>query len=288
MPAEIPPDTLSATNAKSRRLKTLVSAPEILIMPGAYDVLSARLFEDLGFTAIQGTSGGIAAVAGYTDGEVIAGIETLNVTGAMADAVAVPVNADGEKGYGGVEETATFVRELIVRGVAGMNLEDSAHPDGSSERRLVPLEQHLDKLRAVMATRAELSSEFFVNARVDSFMTDTPPDACLKDAIKRGNAYASLGADCIFFINVTATDVIARLVKEITAPVSILWRAGAPNVAELEALGVARVSYGSAFARMAAGAVRSLATEIQKHGTVELLSGAIAAPELRKLLRTTR
>lgn len=288
MPIEIPPDTLSVTNAKSRQLKTLVSAPEILVMPGAYDVLSARLFEDLGFAAIQGTSGGIAAVAGYVDGEVIAGAETLNVTGAMAAAVTAPVNADGEKGYGGVEETTAFVQELIVRGVAGMNLEDSAHPDGSGERRLVRLEQHLDKLRAVMTARAELSSEFFVNARVDAFMTDDTPEACLEQAIKRGNAYASLGADCIFFINVTAKQVIGRLVQEVAAPISILWREGAPNVAELEALGVARVSYGSAFARLAIGAVRSLATEIQKHGTVELLSGAMSTPKLRKLLRTTR
>ena len=288
MPIEIPSDALAITNAKSQRIKALVAAPAILVMPGAYDVLSARLFEDLGFEAIQGTSGGIAAVAGYADGEVVAAADTLAITGAMASAVALPVNADGEKGYGGVEETATFVRELILRGVAGMNLEDSAHPGESGERRLVPLAQHLEKLRAVTNAREELSSQFFLNARVDAFMTDDTPAACLEQAIQRGNAYASLGADCIFFINVTANEVIARLVKEIAAPISILWREGAPDVAQLEALGVARVSYGSAFARMAIGAVRSLAKEIQEHGTVDLLRGAIPTPELRKILRLTR
>jgi len=288
MPTAIPPETLSTANAKSRQLKALVAAPEILVMPGAYDVLSAQLFEYLGFAAIQGTSGGIAAVAGYVDGEVIARTETLNVTGEMARAVELPVNADGEKGYGNVDETASFVRELILRGVAGMNLEDSEHPGASGERRLVPLEQHSDKLRAVMETRDRLSSEFFLNARVDAFMTEETPKACLEQAIRRGNVYSSLGADCIFFINVTATEVIAKLVNEVEGPVSILWREGAPDVAHLQELGVARVSYGSAFARMAIGAVKRLALELQEHGTVKLLNEAVPTPDLRKLLRSTR
>ncbi|MEK7210555.1 MAG: isocitrate lyase/phosphoenolpyruvate mutase family protein, partial [Candidatus Binatota bacterium] len=91
--------TLAAANAKSRRLRELVRAPEILVMPGAYDVLSALLFEQLGFQAIQGTSGGIAAVLGYPDGEVLSRELTVEVTGQIAAAVSVPVNADGERGY---------------------------------------------------------------------------------------------------------------------------------------------------------------------------------------------
>ena len=142
---------------------------------------------------------------------------------------------------------------------------------------------HIEK-----SPNCSLNSEFFLNARVDAFMTEDSPSGCLAEAIARGNAYAGLGADCIFFINVTEAEVIARLVKEITAPVSILWREGAPNVAQLHDIGVARVSYGSAFARMAVGAVRSLAKEILERGTCELLAGAITTPELRQLLRTHR
>lgn len=285
MQSEISTEILSRANARSRRLKELLAAPEILVMPGAYDVLSARLFEQLGFQAIQGTSGGIAAVAGYADGEVIAAADTLRVTAAMADAVDVPVNADGEKGYGGAAETRAFALELIARGVAGMNLEDSAPRSAAGEPRLVPLEQHLEKLRAVVETRRSLGSEFFVNARVDAFMGAQGPQAYLDEAIRRGNAYADIGADCIFFINVTQREVIRTLVDAVKAPVSILWRDGAPDVAELQELGVARVSYGSAFARMAIGAVRSLAKEIQGHGTAKLLSGAVPTSELRELLR---
>src|SRR5574341_427896 len=88
---QIPTATLQAANAKSRMLRELVRAPEILVMPGAYDVLSARLFERLGFKAIQGTSGGIAASLGYPDGEVMSRELTVEVTGQIAAAVSLPV-----------------------------------------------------------------------------------------------------------------------------------------------------------------------------------------------------
>ncbi|MBI4490371.1 MAG: isocitrate lyase/phosphoenolpyruvate mutase family protein [Deltaproteobacteria bacterium] len=85
---------VATANAKSRRLRELVRAPEILVMPGAYDVLSARLFEQLGFKAIQCSSGGIAMALGYPDGEVIGREHFVEVTGKIASAVSVPVNAE--------------------------------------------------------------------------------------------------------------------------------------------------------------------------------------------------
>jgi 2-methylisocitrate lyase-like PEP mutase family enzyme len=94
----IPRGILDAANAKSRRLRELVRAPEILVMPGAYDILSALLFERMGFKAIQGTSGGIAAALGYPDGEAISRDLFVEVSGKFAAAVSVPFNADGERG----------------------------------------------------------------------------------------------------------------------------------------------------------------------------------------------
>src|SRR5437763_3712502 len=95
------PATIAAANAHSRRLRELVNGPGILVMPGAYDVLSARLFEAMGFPAIQGTSGGIQAVYGLYDEELLGLERTADVYREMAATVAAPVNADGEKGYGG-------------------------------------------------------------------------------------------------------------------------------------------------------------------------------------------
>src|SRR6266508_5559353 len=113
----IPAAILATTNEKSRKLRELVRAPEILIMPGAYDVLSARLFEQMGFKAIQGTSGGIAAVLGYPDGEVMSRERFIEVRGNYAAAVSIPFNADGERGYGDEVGVGDTVRALVARGV---------------------------------------------------------------------------------------------------------------------------------------------------------------------------
>ena len=282
----IPIGVIKAGNEKSRRLRELVRAPEILVMPGAYDVLSALLFEQLGFKAIQGTSGGIAASLGYADGEVMSREQFIEISGSFAAAVSVPFNADGERGYGdenGVRET---VRALVARGVAGMNLEDGA---AKGRGGLVEVSEQLRKLKAVMETKRELGSEFFLNARVDAFhvITDDPKKA-LDEAIGRGNAYAEAGADCIFYLFLHSAETIGCIAKEVKAPISILAGAQSPSVRELQDLGVARVSYGSSFLKAAIGAVRQLALELQGNGTVTALKDALQTPEIAALVARKR
>ncbi len=282
----IPNEVIAAANAKSRRLRELVRAPEILVMPGAYDVLSARLFEQMGFPAIQGTSGGIAASVGYADGEVLSREGFLDITGDIAAAVSLPVNADAERGYGDVAAT---VRGLVARGAAGMNLEDGAGGKGGVGRGLVDLGAQLESIAAVMEAKRALGSEFFLNARVDAFMVmKDDPKKALDEAIRRGNAYAEAGGDCIFFLQVPARDTIARLVKEIHAPVSILAGPESPSVAELQEIGLARVSYGSAFLKAAIGATKKLAQEIRERGTVTALKEGLTTPEVAALVRKAK
>lgn len=281
----IPPSVLAAANAKSRTLRDLVCAPEILVMPGAYDVLSALLFEQMGFKAIQGTSGGIAAALGYPDGEVMSRELFLSTTGKFAAAVSVPVNADGERGYGDENEIQNTVRSLIALGVAGMNLEDGSGGKPGATRGLVPVADQLRKIAAVMRAKRAFGSEFFLNARVDSFhvMTDEPKKA-LDEAIRRGNAYAEAGGDCIFYLNLHSAEVIGRVAKEVQAPISILAGSQSPSVRELQDLGVARVSYGSAFLKAAIGATQRLAREILEKGTVSALQDAMQTPQISALV----
>jgi len=278
----IPSAVLAAANEKSRILRQLIRAPEILVMPGAYDVLSALLFEQMGFKAIQGTSGGIAAVVGYPDGEVMSREQFIEISGGLAQAVAVPFNADGEKGYGDEEGVRETVRALVARGVAGMNLEDGA---AKGRGGLVEMSQQLRKIKAVMETKGELGSEFFLNARVDSFhvMTDNPKQA-LEEAIRRGNAYAEAGGDCIFYLGLHSAEIIRTVVQEVKAPVSILAGPQSPKVSELQDLGLARVSYGSGFYKAAISGARRLAQEIQSHGTVNLLKEGVQTPEINALV----
>ncbi len=276
--------TIEAANEKSRRLRELILAPDVLVMPGAWDALSAILFEKLGFQAIQGSSSAIAASLGYPDGEAIGRRATLEATDRIAAAVSVPVNADGERGYGGPDETALTVQLLARGGAAGMNLEDSA--GSGPDRHLVPTAEQLEKIAAVMEAKRSLDSEFFLNARVDALaiMADDPK-AALEEAIRRGNAYAEAGADCIFYLNPGESDTIARLVKEVRAPVSVLAVVDTPSVPELQELGVARVSYGSAFLRVALAALRHFATEIRGADGYAAISGGMTGREISEVLR---
>ncbi len=278
----VPAAVLAATNQKSRKLRELVRAPEILVMPGAYDVLSALLFEQLGFKAIQGTSGGIAASLGLPDGEVMSREQFIEISGAFAGAVTVPFNADGERGYGDEQGVRETVRALVARGVAGMNLEDGAVKGRGG---LVEVSEQLRKIKAVMDTKREIGSDFFLNARVDAFhvITDDPKKA-LAEAIGRGNAYAEAGGDCIFYLFLHSAEIIGRIAKEVKAPISILAGAQSPSVRELQDLGVARVSYGSSFLKAAIGAVRRLALELQGNGTVTALKDALQTPEIAALV----
>jgi 2-methylisocitrate lyase-like PEP mutase family enzyme len=279
-------EVLAAANEKSRTLRELIRAPEILVMPGAYDVLSALLFEQMGFKAIQGTSGGIAAVLGYPDGEVMSREQFLEISGQLADALAVPFNADGERGYGDAEGVKETVRALIARGVAGMNLEDGA---AKGRGGLVQLPEQLQKIKTVMEIKRELGSEFFLNARVDSFhvMPDDPKRA-LDEAIRRGNSYAEAGGDCIFYLNLHSAETIRTVVKEVKAPVSILAGPQSPSVRELQDIGLARVSYGSGFLKAAISGTKRLALEIQSHGTVNLLKESMQTPEIHALLAKSK
>ena len=278
----IPGAVIAAANEKSRRLRELVRAPEILVMPGAYDVLSALLFEQMGFKAIQGTSGGIAAALGYADGEVMSRDRFIEISGSFAGAVSVPFNADGERGYGdenGVRET---VRALVLRGVAGMNLEDGA---AKGKGGLVEISEQLRKIKAVMETKRELGSEFFLNARVDAFHV-FPDDSkkALDEAIRRGNAYAEAGGDCIFYLFLHSAEIIGRLAKEVKAPISILAGPQSPSVSQLQDLGVARVSYGSGFLKAALTGTKQLAQEILEKGTCDLLKQGVQTPEISALV----
>jgi len=278
----IPGAVIAAANEKSRRLRELVRAPEILVMPGAYDVLSALLFEQMGFKAIQGTSGGIAAALGYADGEVMSRDRFIEISGSFAGAVSVPFNADGERGYGdenGVRET---VRALVLRGVAGMNLEDGA---AKGKGGLVEISEQLRKIKAVMETKRELGSEFFLNARVDAFHV-FPDDStkALDEAIRRGNAYAEAGGDCIFYLFLHSAEIIGRIAKEVKAPISILAGPQSPSVSQLQDLGVARVSYGSGFLKAALTGTKQLAQEIFEKGTCDLLKQGVQTPEIGALV----
>ena len=210
-------------------LRALHHAPPMLVLPNAWDVASARVLAGVpGVRALATTSAGVARSLGWEDGEQTPVEEMLRVVERIAAAVAIPVTADLEAGYGDPPRTAAAARGA---GAAGMNLEDS------HGRELLPLEEQVEILRAVRAAAPPL----VLNARVDVFLKGSGDVA---EAVERGNAYLAAGADCVYPIGVREPAAIRAVVEGIDGPVNILVRPETP-LDWLERMGVARVTYGA-------------------------------------------
>jgi len=268
---------------KAETLRRLHQGPRILVLANAWDVASARLVEAAGFPAIASSSAGVAFALGYPDGQRISRVEMLDMVRRIARAVAVPVSADVEAGYGTTSEAAAqTARGVLEAGAVGMNLEDTG--DG----RLLPLEVQVDRIRAARAVAEAAGVPLVINGRTDVFeMREIPERERVAEAVRRANAYLRAGADCAFVPFVADREIIARLAREIDGPLNVLGTPDTPPVAELERLGVRRVSVGGGLARAAYGRARRLATEIKETGTFQRLrEETISYAEMQRLLGT--
>ncbi|MFY9674381.1 MAG: isocitrate lyase/phosphoenolpyruvate mutase family protein [Terriglobales bacterium] len=255
----------------------------VLLLPNAWDVVSARIFEEVGFSAIATTSAGIAFSLGYPDGQRISREEMVARIARIARAVKVPVTADAEWGYGSTEEEiARTTREVIEAGAVGMNLEDTS---GRADQPLLPLDRVLEKIKAVRETAASMHVPLVLNARTDVYLLEGGnPEASYAEAVRRLIAFRDAGADCVFVPGLKDAETIGRLVKDVACPVNILAMPGTPPIAELDKLGVARVSVGSGFMRATLGALRGMAEELRNLGTYSALASGIPYTDLNDML----
>jgi len=198
-------------------------------------------------------------------------------------AVKVPVTADVEWGYGSTaEEIAQTTREVIEAGAVGLNLEDTT---GRADQPLLTLERAVEKIRAVRETAASLRVPIVVNARTDVYLLPGGnPDADYGEAVRRLVAFRDAGADCVFAPGLKDAETIGRLAKAVECPLNILAVPGTPSIAELEKLGVARVSVGSGFMRATLGLLRRAADEMKNSGTYSALADGIPYADVNKLL----
>ena len=265
------------------QFRQLHRGPGVLILPNAWDVASARIFEKAGFPAIATTSAGIAFSLGYPDGQRIPREEMMARIGRITRAVHVPVSADVESGYGSTaEDAARTTRELIQAGVAGMNLEDAS---ARRDQPLIDLQLAVEKIRAAREAAMQLRAQIVVNARTDVFLLPGGnPDADYSEALRRLVAFREAGADCVFAPGLKDAETIGRLVKAVACPLNILAVPGTPSIPELGKLGVARVSVGSGPMRATLGLLRRVAEELKTSGTYSAMEGAVPYAEVNKLL----
>ena len=252
--------------AKALQLREMHAAPPILLLPNAWDVTSARLFEDAGFRAVATTSAGIANLLGYTDGQGITRDGMLSMVKRIAHALAVPVTADMEAGYSSTPEGAAATAKAVIdSGAVGMNFEDGTN---DPKAPLFELELQVARVKAIRAAADAAGVPLVLNARTDVYFVESGDDAaCFNHAVLRANAYRAAGADCLFIPGVSDRDIIARLVRAVHGPINILAGAGTPRIFELEQLGVARVSVGSGPMRATMALTRRIAEELLEAGT---------------------
>jgi 2-methylisocitrate lyase-like PEP mutase family enzyme len=265
------------------RLRALHKAPPVLVLPNAWDCVSARLVEAEGFPAVATTSAGMANSLGYADGGAVPPSEMLQAIARITRAVSVPVTADVEHGYATTPDAlADMVLKVIAAGAVGVNLEDIL-PDAAD---LEPLGVQCDKLRTVAKAAAKAGVRVVINARTDVFLKGIgAPDARLGVAIERGNAFLEAGADCVFVPGVRDRETIGALAQGIKGPLNILAVQGSPSIKELEALGVARVSVGSGPHRATAGLMQAIARELKSSGTYGFAASALPYDVLNNLMR---
>jgi 2-methylisocitrate lyase-like PEP mutase family enzyme len=236
-----------ATDLKSRcdLLRSLHRSGAPLLLPNAWDVATARAVVAAGFPVVATTSWGVAGALGYEDHEDAPADEMFAAAARIASSVEVPVTVDAEAGYG--MEPPEVVAALRSAGAAGCNLEDTDHPTGS----LRDPDRHAEWLRAVREAASEDGYRLVINARVDIFLGPYLAGAgpgtqeeLVPEALRRANAYIEAGVDCVFPIVLWETDALRSFISEVRGPVNVIRGAQSPSLAELAALGVARVSWG--------------------------------------------
>ena len=268
--------------AKAEAFRAMHYGPKILILPNAWDVASARMFELAGVAAIATSSAGVAFTLGYPDGQKISREEMLAAVARIAAKVSLPVTADVEAGYGRRPEDAARTAEAVIQsGAVGLNLEDGT----DDPHALTDLSLQLEKIAAVREAALRASVPLVLNARTDVYLNEVgEPASRYAETIHRLAAFRDAGADCLFAPGLRDQATIGALVRELQYPVNILAGPGSPSIPELHRLGVARVSLGSSPIRATLGLARRIADELLITGTYHSLEGAPTFAEINRIL----
>lgn len=260
-----------ATTDLVQRFLELHRPGDPLLMPNPWDVGSARLLAHLGFEGLATTSSGFAAALGRLDNNVTRD-EAIDHAALLASAVSVPISADLENGFGDTPADAhETVRRAVDAGLAGCSIEDAT---GDDDDPLYDIGLAAERISAaVEASRGAGGPRIVLTARAETFVVGRRD---LDDAIARLQRYQEAGADVLFAPGIRKAEDIRAVVSSVDLPVSVLVLPGAPPVAEMAELGVARLSIGGAFAYAAYGAMVQAARELKEAGTYGYWDGAAA------------
>jgi 2-methylisocitrate lyase-like PEP mutase family enzyme len=275
---------MSTQAEKARIFRALHVRDSAFIIPNPWDAGTARLLASLGFEALATTSAGYAFSVGQCDG-TIGRDDALAHSAAIVAATDLPVSADLESGFGdSAEAIAETFRRAAQAGLAGASIEDvPQHTAGS----VYELELAVDRVRAAAEVTRSLPFPFTLTARAENYLVGRPD---LKDTIRRLQAYQEAGADVLYAPGLTSKDDIAAVVRSVHRPVNVLMglQGAQLTLAELSALGVKRVSVGSALSRAALGAFLCAAREMKEHGTFSFAQQAVSYRDISAMFANWR
>lgn len=266
-----------ATQAeKAIAFRALHERDGAFVIPNPWDIGTARLLERLGFEALATTSAGYAFSVGQRD-NTIERHEMIAHVAAIVSATDLPVSADLENGFGDDPQTvAETIRLAAAAGLAGGSIEDATHrrDDPIYDRELA-----VARIEAAAQVARSLSFPFTLTARAENYLVGRRD---LQDTIKRLQAYQEAGADVLYAPGLTSKDDIATVVRSVDRPVNVIMglQGVQLSLAELSALGVKRVSVGSALSRAALGAFLRAAREMREHGTFTFADDAVSYRDL--------
>jgi 2-methylisocitrate lyase-like PEP mutase family enzyme len=266
---------------KGRGFRALHERDSAFIIPNPWDVGSARLLAHLGFEALATTSAGFAFSMGERD-NTIGRQQMMAHAAAIASATDLPASADLENGFGDAPEfVAETIRLAAAAGLAGCSIEDATQ---KPEHPIYEHEHAVERIRAAAEVARAIPFTFTLTARAENYLNGRPD---LTDTIKRLQAYQEAGANVLYAPGLTSKDDIAAVVSSVDRPVNVLMgmQGVKLNLADLSAIGVKRVSVGSALSRAAYGAFLRAAREMREHGTFTFADEAVSFRDLSAMFK---
>lgn len=268
-----PNSPIVTQSEKGHRFRALHERDSAFIIPNPFDVGTARLLAHLGFEALATTSAGYAFTLGRRDGELTRE-QALAGARAIASATDLPVSADLEHGFGDAPEAAAeTIRLAAAAGVVGGSIEDAT---GRADSPIYEIAFAAERVRAAAEMARSLSFPFTLTARAENYLHGRPD---INETVKRLQAYQEAGADVLYAPGLTTKDDIAAVVRSVDRPVNVLMglQGVELTLVELSALGVKRISVGSALSRAALGAFLRAAGEMRDSGSFTFAREALSS-----------
>jgi 2-methylisocitrate lyase-like PEP mutase family enzyme len=274
---------------KAKQFFNLHHSGKLLILPNIWDCLGAILLESLEYPAVATASASVAFANGYDDGEHIPFNALLTLLKKLVNCVNIPVTADIETGYAENDtQLQENIKQLIDTGIVGINIEDTDKKTNS----LLPVEIQCRRISLIKKVSEEMNVHLFINARTDVYIRgkdfDTP-ESKLEETLKRGMAYKTAGADCFYPIAMREKGDIKKTIEQLQMPVNIVIIPGLAELNVLNEMGVARVSLGPSFLKIAIKYMKNLAIKLQNYqGLTDITENEITTDYLKSLVNKSK